>query len=60
MNFRGDASYQMARTAGAESRQRRIAEDLAGTQKSFNFVVYMGIVGVIMIALSAGTQYISL
>jgi hypothetical protein len=60
MKFRGDASYQVARTAGAESSQRRIREDLDGTQKSLNFVVYMGIVGAIMMVLSAALQYIPL
>ena len=60
MKFRGDASYQVARTAGAESSQRRVMEDLSGTEKSLKFVVYMGIVGVIMIGMSAASQYITL
>lgn len=60
MKFRSNASYQIARTAGAESSQRRIHEDLAGTEKSLKFVVYMGIVGSIMMVLSAALQYIPL
>jgi hypothetical protein len=44
----------------AESSQKRIREDLAGTQKSLKFVVYMGIVGAIMIGLSIVAQYITL
>ena len=60
MKFRGNANYQVTRTAGAESGQRRIREDLSSTEKSFRFVVYMGIVGAIMMGLSALVLYIPL
>lgn len=60
MKFRGSANYQITRTAGAESSQKRAREDLDGTEKSFKFVLYMSIVGGLMMALSYAIQYIAL
>lgn len=58
MKFRGNATYQVTRTAGAENSQRRIREDLNSTEKSFKFVVYMSIVGALVMALSFAIQYV--
>lgn len=59
MKFRGNATYQVTRTAGVGSSQKRICEDLDSTEKSFKFVLYMSIVGSLMIALSAAILYAS-
>jgi len=60
MKFRGSATYQVTRTAGAENSQRRTREDLNSTEKSFRFVLYMGIVGALVMALSFAIQYLTL
>lgn len=52
INMRANPTYQYVRTAGKESLEGRAREDLKSTDKSFKFLLIMGLTGAVSMLLS--------